>query len=122
MKKILIVDDEEKIRSLVEVTLSVGNYNILHAKNGEEAILIARDTAPDLVLVDTTMPGGMDGVATIRVLKNDPETRKAKIIILASRGHETDVEKAFAAGADDYFIKPFNPFELMRKVEKTLGR
>jgi CheY-like chemotaxis protein len=121
MEKILIVDDQLEVRELVEVTLRVGNYQILQAQSGEEAIEIVRAEKPSLIIMDIMMPGGMDGLEATRILKNDPETKDYKIILLTAKGQQIDIEKGFAAGADDYFIKPFSPLELIKKVEEILG-
>jgi CheY-like chemotaxis protein len=121
MEKILIVDDQLEVRELVEVTLRVGNYQILQAQSGEETIEIVRAEKPSLIIMDIMMPGGMDGLEATRILKNDPETKDCKIILLTAKGQQIDIEKGFAAGADDYFIKPFSPLELIKKVEEILG-
>jgi CheY-like chemotaxis protein len=121
MEKILIVDDQLEVRELVEVTLRVGNYQILQAQSGEEAIEIVMSEKPSLIIMDIMMPGGMDGLEATRILKNDPETKDCKIILLTAKGQQIDIEKGFAAGADDYFIKPFSPLELIKKVEEILG-
>jgi len=63
----------------------------------------------------------MDGLEATRVLKNDPETKDSTIIMLTAKGQEADREKGLEAGADDYFIKPFSPLELIKKVEEVLG-
>jgi len=121
MKKILIVDDQLEVRELVEVTMRVGDYQILKAQSGKEAIEIVKAEKPDLIIMDVMMPGGMDGLEATRILKNDPETKDCKIIMLTSKGQQTDIEKGVEAGADDYFVKPFSPLELIRKVEDILG-
>lgn len=121
MKKILIVDDQAEVRELVEITLRVGDHQILHAKSGEEAIEIARAEKPDLILMDIMMPGRIDGLEATKVLKNDSETKDTTIIMLTAKGQESDRESGFMAGADDYFIKPFSPLELIKKVEEVLG-
>ena len=121
MKKILIVDDQAEVRRLVEMTLKVGDYQVLQAKSGKEAIEIVRAEKPHLIIMDIMMPGDIDGLEATRVLKNDPETKDSKIIMLTAKGQETDREKGFEAGADDYFAKPFSPLELIKKVEEVLG-
>ena len=121
MKKILIVDDRAEVRELVEVTLRVEDYRILQAKSGEEAVEIARAEKPDLIIMDIMMPGSVDGLEATRILKNDPETKDCKIIMLTAKGQEADREAGFEAGANDYFIKPFSPLELIKKVEEALG-
>jgi two-component system, OmpR family, phosphate regulon response regulator PhoB len=121
MKKILIVDDQLEVRELVEVTLRVGDYHILKAKKGEEGIEIAKAEKPALIIMDIMMPGGMDGLEATRILKTSPETQDCKIIILTAKGQQSDIDRGFAAGADDYFTKPFSPLELIKKVETFLG-
>ncbi|MEC4676807.1 MAG: response regulator [Nitrospirota bacterium] len=121
MKKILIVDDLLEVRDLVEVTLRVGDYLILQAKSGEEAIEVARAERPELIIMDIMMHGEIDGLEATRVLKDNPETKNCKIIILTARGQETDKTRGYEAGADDYFIKPFSPLDLIEKVEEVLG-
>lgn len=121
MKKILIVDDQSEVRRLVEITLSVEDYQIIQAESGEKAIEMAREEKPDLIIMDVMMPGGIDGLEATRILKNDPETKECPIIILTSKGQESEREDGLAAGADEYFAKPFSPLELIQKVEEVLG-
>jgi len=121
MKKILIVDDQKEVRELVEVTLRVGDYQVLPAKSGKEAIDIAKSEKPDLIIMDIMMPGGMDGLEATRALRKDPETKNCRIIMLTAKGQEADKKKGVDAGADDYFTKPFSPLELIKKVEEILG-
>ena len=113
MKKILIVDDQLEVRELVEVTLRIGDYEILLA--------LARSQKPDLILLDVMMPGSdMDGIEVCRQLKGNPETARIQVVMLTAKSQETDVNAAKEAGADEYFSKPFSPLELMRKVEEIL--
>jgi CheY-like chemotaxis protein len=121
MKKILIVDDQLEVRELVDVTMRVGDYQILKAKSAEEAIRIVKAEKPDLIIMDIMMPGGMDGLEATRILKNDPEIEDCKIIILTAKSQEFDKQKGAEVGADDYFVKPFSPLELIKKVEELLG-
>ncbi len=122
MKKILIVDDRAEVRELVEVTLRSSEYMSLQAESGEKAIEIAKAERPHLIIMDIMMPGGIDGLETTRILKGDPETSESIIIILTAKGQEIDREEGFKAGADDYFVKPFSPLDLIRKVDEVLGR
>jgi two-component system phosphate regulon response regulator PhoB len=121
MKKVLIVDDHAEVRRLVEMTLRVGDYKILQAQNGQEAIEAARKEKPDLIIMDIMMPGDIDGIEATRVLKNDPETKDSTIIMLTAKGQEFDKEKGLEAGADDYLTKPFSPLDLIKRVEEVLG-
>ena len=120
MKKILIVDDQLDIRRLVEITLSVENYRIIQAESGQEAINIVKAEKPDLIIMDIAMPGVIDGLEATRILKNDPETKGCLIILLTAKGQGNDKKRGFTAGADDYFVKPFSPLELIQKVEEVL--
>nr|HID59846.1 response regulator [Desulfobacterales bacterium] len=121
MKKILIVDDQKEVRDLVEVTLRVGDYQVFKAKSGEEALEIVKAEKPDLIIMDIMMPGGIDGLEATRILKGDPQTKDCRVIMLTAKGQEADKEKGFEAGADEYFVKPFSPLELIKKVEDILG-
>jgi len=121
MKKILIVDDQMEVRRLVEMTLSVEDYQVLQAESGEKAIEIVKTEKPDLIIMDIMMPGGIDGLETTRILKNDPETKDSPIIMLTAKGQKADREKGLEAGASDYFSKPFSPLDLIKKVEEILG-
>ena len=121
MKKILIVDDQPEVRELVRVTLEIGPYDIYMAKNGNEAIDQAHQQQPDLILLDVMMPDGPDGLEVCRTLKSDPDTDAIYIVMLTSKGQDWDLEAGYDAGANDYFIKPFSPLELIQKVEDVLG-
>ena len=70
---------------------------------------------------DIMMPEGMDGLEATRILKNDPETKDCPIIMLTGKGQKTDIKIGLEAGADDYFVKPFSPLGLIKKVEQVLG-
>jgi CheY-like chemotaxis protein len=122
VKKILIVDDHSHVRELVEATLDIGDYAILQAASGDEALTIARAEYPDLILLDVMMPNSLlDGFEVCRRLKSDPATRSISIVMLTARGQKADVDAGKQAGADDYFTKPFSPLQLVNKVEELLG-
>lgn len=122
MKKILLVDDEEKVRGLLEVTLSMGKFEILHASSGKEGLRKARKFMPDIILLDIMMPGRLDGIEVCRLLKKDPATKDIYIIMLTAKGQQADKKKGFAVGADEYFVKPFSPVDLMDKIDKILDK
>lgn len=120
-KKILIVDDQPEVRELVHVTLEEGTYQLLMAENGDEALALARRELPDLMLLDIQMPGGQfDGLQVCRQLKAAPDTHGIYIIMLTAKGQDWDRRLGNEAGADDYFVKPFSPLELMVKVDEVL--
>ncbi len=121
-KKILVVDDEKDIRDLVEVTLLRGDHVVIKAESADKALEIARIQKPDLILMDIMMPGKIDGLEATRILKNDPETRQCAVVLLTAKGQAADRQAGITAGADDYFVKPFSPLELLRKVDQILER
>ncbi len=121
MKKILIVDDQVEVRELVQVTLEIGDYEILTAEDGQEAIEKAKTEHPDIILLDIMMPGSdIDGLEACRRLKADPATAGINIVILSAKGQEHDIHAGSDAGADDYFTKPFSPLRLIEKVEQVM--
>lgn len=121
MRKILIVDDQPAVRELVRVTLEVGNYQILSAQNGQEALEIARAEHPDIILLDIKMPGSsVSGLEVCRYLKEDSTTADIYIIIISASGQKGDIEAGLASGADDYFTKPFSPIALIEKIKKVI--
>jgi CheY-like chemotaxis protein len=122
MKKILIVDDQQEVRELVEVTLRIGDYKILQAEDGPEALKIARAEMPDMILLDVMMPkGGMDGFEVCETLKNNPQTSGITIVMLTAKGQDVDKARGKRAGANEYFTKPFSPLALMNKVDEVLS-
>ena len=121
MKTIMIVDDQLEIRDLVEVTLGIGDYRIVKAADGDSAKKAAKETHPDLIILDVMMGGKMEGYDVCRDLKKDPRTSDCRVIMLTGRTEELDRERGMEAGADDYFTKPFSPLELINKVEEFLG-
>jgi len=122
MKKILIVDDQIEVRELVQVTLEIGDYQILSAENGQQAVNIAQAEHPDIILMDIMMPGSeVDGLEACRTLKSDPATSDITIVMLSAKGQDSDIDAGRSAGADDYFTKPFSPIALIEKVEEVMG-
>jgi two-component system phosphate regulon response regulator PhoB len=120
MRKLLMADDESGVRSLVKMTLESDAYEIIEASDGEEALRLAREHRPDLMLLDVSMPG-MTGFDVCRSLKDDPETEGIKVIMLTARAQQMDMEEGQKAGADDYFTKPFSPVALLKKVDEVFG-
>lgn len=123
-QKILIVDDEEPLRLLVRATLEdesgEGRYEIIEAADGNEALEVARREQPELILLDIQMPG-LSGLEVCKMLKDDPVTSDLTIVMLTAKGQQSDRERGFAAGADDYFAKPFSPLELLQLVDRVMG-
>ena len=118
MKKLLIADDEDGVRALVRMTLRAGSYGILEATDGDEALAVARQHLPELLLLDVMMPG-LSGVEVCRALKADPQTAGMNILMLTARAQVKDRKAGLAAGADGYFTKPFSPLALISKVAEV---
>jgi DNA-binding response OmpR family regulator len=119
-KRVLLADDDPALRRLIGTTLGTVDFDLLQAVDGEEALRIAREQRPQLVLLDVNMPK-MDGFEVCRRLKAEPETAGIKVVILTARGAEVDRAQGRDAGADDYFIKPFSPVQLLNKVYALLA-
>jgi CheY-like chemotaxis protein len=115
--KLLIADDEPAVRALVHATLEGDGYVILEAADGEEALEVARAELPALVLLDIMMPR-LDGLEVCRRLKADPGTSGIVIVMLTAQAQDRDRQRGLAAGADDYFTKPFSPLALLDMVER----
>jgi two-component system KDP operon response regulator KdpE len=118
LAKILVVDDEEQIRRALKSILSARKYNVLVASNGEEALDLAIDQAPDMVILDLSM-AGMDGIEVCKELRT---WFSGPIIVLSVRGGEVDKIAALDTGADDYVTKPFSAGELLARVRAQLRR
>ena len=117
-KKILVVDDEARLVSLVETYLTQSGYGVITASNGAEALAIAQRENPELIILDLMMPV-MDGYEFMRAYRSKRDT---PIIILTARVDSDDKLAGFELGADDYIIKPFRPRELMARVKAVLRR
>lgn len=118
---ILVADDEDDVRNLVVYRLSRSGYDVVEARDGEEALQLAARTTPDLAVLDVMMPK-VDGYEVTRRLRADAATSRIPVILLTSRSQESDVSQGFDVGADDYLKKPFNPDELTARVRALLAR
>jgi DNA-binding response OmpR family regulator len=118
-RRVLVADDDAGLRRLIGTTLGSSDFELLQAADGEEALRVARETHPSLVLLDVNMPR-LDGFSVCEQLKSDPQTAGIKIVLLTARGTDSDRLRGREAGADDYFIKPFSPVQLLNKVYALL--
>ncbi|WP_416366266.1 phosphate regulon transcriptional regulator PhoB [Nisaea sp.] len=119
--KILIVEDEAPIVTLLRYNLEREGFEVLEAGDGEEAILLAMEKTPDLILLDWMLPL-LSGVEVCRRLRRTPETKGIPVIMLTARGDEGDRIRGLNAGADDYITKPFSPSELIARIRAVLRR
>jgi DNA-binding response OmpR family regulator len=120
VEKILIVEDQLDVQKLLEMLLMGEDRKLLLTESGEEAVKMAREFIPDVILLDVMLPGGMNGYEVARTLKKDPLTVGCAIIIMTAKVQEEDKVEAFDAGADDYIGKPFHMLDLKNKVARFL--
>lgn len=121
MHKVLIAEDEADIRQLISFNLERESYNTLLAGDGEEAVLIAYNKIPDLIILDLMLPK-MDGFSVFKELRLDSRTKDIPVIMLTAKAQLDDVIAGLEMGADDYLTKPFSPKELVLRVKALLKR
>jgi DNA-binding response OmpR family regulator len=119
-KRILIADDEPSIVTALEYLLEQGGYEVLIARNGDEALGLLEERTPDLVLLDVMMPR-KSGYEICSRIRDRAEWRHIKVIMLSAKGRDAEVNKGLAMGADLYVTKPFSTRELMGKIKGLLG-
>ncbi|MEA2009354.1 MAG: response regulator, partial [Actinomycetota bacterium] len=119
--RILVVDDDPDILQYVKMNLELEGFETETASNGVEALKVASENPPSLVLLDVMMPG-MDGLTTLRHLRNDPPTASVPVVMLTARALAQDRVKGLDLGADDYITKPFAVEELVARVRTVIRR
>ncbi|MGA2621271.1 MAG: response regulator [Thermoguttaceae bacterium] len=120
-KSVLIVEDEEDIRELVSYHLLKEGYQVASVASGEEALAVACEQPPDLILLDLMLPG-VDGLAVCQKLRADPRTEHVAVMMLTAKSEEADVIRGLNLGATDYVTKPFSPKVLLARVRAVLRR
>jgi two-component system cell cycle response regulator DivK len=118
-KRILVVEDQEDNRQIIRDMLTAADYEIIEAESGEEALAAVAKQRPDLILMDTQLPG-MDGYETTRRIKADPALCSITIIAVTSYALSGEEQKARAAGCDEYVPKPYSPRQLLAKIRQYL--
>lgn len=121
MAKILIAEDEPDIRELVAFTLRFAGYEVVAAKNGEEAVQTASNEFPDLILMDVRMPR-MTGYDACRIMKANAELKDIPVVFLSAKGQESEIQAGLEAGAEEYLLKPFAPDQLTDRVRAILSK
>lgn len=120
--KILVVDDDAKVRAVVQRYLTDRGLSVVVTDNGSQVLLLARESRPDLVLVDAEMPG-LDGHSVCRILKKDADSSRIPVILMSGcRMDDEHVLSGFEGGADDYIMKPFSLPVLLARIKAVLGR
>ena len=118
MSKMLIVDDEEKIRAVVREYAEFEDFEVTEARDGMEAVALCRENDYDIIIMDVMMPR-LDGYSACKEIRKQ---KSIPIIMLSARGEEYDKLFGFETGIDDYVVKPFNPLELTARVKSQLRR
>ena len=119
-RTILVVDDEPFICRSLTFVLRKADYNVLEARNGEEALAAIRTHKPDLVFLDVMMPK-LNGFQVTQQVRADASLDGVKIILLTAKGQECDREVGKTAGANDYMTKPFSPTKILDRTRQILG-
>lgn len=119
--KLLLVEDDIALVELIRYNFERADYDVSHTSDGEEAILLAKETLPDIILLDW-MIENLSGIEVCRQLRRGDDTADIPIIMLTARGEEDDKIRGLEIGADDYVTKPFSPRELIARAHAVLRR
>ena len=119
MARILIAEDERDIRDLIAFTLRFAGHEVITTANGEEALNLALETIPDLILLDVRMPR-MTGYEACRQIKGEEKTSNIPVVFLSAKGQESEVQTGLDAGATEYILKPFSPDNLTERIRAIL--
>ncbi|HXF45724.1 MAG TPA: response regulator [Burkholderiaceae bacterium] len=119
-RKVLIADDEPNIVTALEFLLKRAGYEVRSATNGEEALALVESYQPDLVLIDIMMPG-KSGYEVCQRMRERPEWRHIKIVMVTAKGREAEVSKGLSLGADLYVTKPFSTQDLIAAIDRLLA-
>ena len=119
--RVLVVEDEPAQREVLAYNLEAEGFAVSRAENGEEALLLIEEDAPDIIVLDWMMPN-LSGIEICRRIKIKPETRGIPVIMLSARSEEVDKVRGLETGADDYVVKPYSVIELMARVRSQLRR
>jgi two-component system phosphate regulon response regulator PhoB len=117
--RVLVADDDAALRRLILTTLGTRDFDMVEAADGEEALRLAREQHPELLLLDVNMPR-LNGFEVCTQLKTEPSTASIKVVMLTARDSDIDRVRGRQVGADDYFSKPFSPVQLLNKVYALL--
>jgi CheY-like chemotaxis protein len=118
--RVLVVDDDEVIRQLIAVNLTLEGFDVSTAVDGQDCIDKVQAIAPDVITLDVMMPR-LDGWETAIQLRKTPETAHIKVVLITARAQEDDIARGANVGADAYLTKPFDPGEMIRVVRELAG-
>lgn len=121
MAKILIAEDERDIRDLIEFTLTFAGHEVVKASNGAQAVELAPQVMPDLIMMDVRMPR-MTGYEACRAIKEMDTIKHIPIVFLSAKGQDTEIDTGLDAGAYEYILKPFAPDQLTQRIKEILAQ
>jgi DNA-binding response OmpR family regulator len=121
MSKILIAEDDCDIRDLITFTLRFANYEVIAASNGEEAVSLAKQEIPDLVLLGVRMPR-MTGYEACAAIKLEANLTNIPVVFLSAKGQASEIRAGLQAGAVEYLLKPFAPDQLIGRIQSILAQ
>lgn len=116
--RILVVEDQDSIRRMIEALVQARGYQVTAVSSGAKAIDIAITDTPDIVLLDLNLPGQYDGFDVCQRLRSDPATRLVPVVIISAMDDDESRARATAAGATAYYTKPFSPIALLKEIDR----
>ena len=118
---VLVIDDDPVILELLRVNFEIEGFDVVTAKDGDEGFALARELQPDVVISDIMMPR-RDGLQLLSDLKADPRTEALPVILLSAKAQKSEVEHGLDLGADDYITKPFDPIQLIDRLNAVVSK
>jgi CheY-like chemotaxis protein len=116
--RILVVEDQDSIRRMIEALVQARGYEVTAVSSGAKAIDVAMTNPPDIVLLDLNLPGQYDGFDVCQRLRSDPATRVVPVVIISAMDDDESRARATAAGATAYYTKPFSPIALLKEIDR----
>ena len=120
MYKILVAEDDRDIRELIVLSLNFSGYETIAAVDGQQAVDLAVETQPDLIMLDVRMPR-LTGYEALEQIKKRPEFKDVPVVILSAKGQESEIQCGLDLGASQYILKPFAPDELIKKIGQIMA-
>ncbi len=117
----LVIDDDPVILELLRVNFEIEGFDVVCARDGDEGFAMAQELQPDVVISDIMMPR-RDGLQLLSDLKSDPRTENLPVILLSAKAQKSEVEHGLVMGADDYITKPFDPIQLIDRLNAVVGK
>jgi len=118
---VLVIDDDPVILELLRVNFEIEGFDVVCARDGDEGFAMAQEIHPDVVISDIMMPR-RDGLQLLSDLKGDPRTEDLPVILLSAKAQKSEVQHGLDMGADDYITKPFDPIQLIDRLNAVMGK